>query len=116
MEIERLKSLKEEEERDERRKAAALQGKQVLIDQIQERALIRQKEAEIVYREREALKQSIKKIEEEELKVATAKREKMKAMLHDIESANKLALTLKEEKKQREREEDQAIFRHVQQK
>ena len=41
MEIERLKFLQEEEEREKRKVAAALQGKQVLIDQIMERHISR---------------------------------------------------------------------------
>ena len=37
MEIERLKSLQEEEDRENRKKAALLKGKQVIVDQIHDR-------------------------------------------------------------------------------
>lgn len=37
MEIERLKSLQEEEDREKRKKAALLKGSQVIVDQIHER-------------------------------------------------------------------------------
>lgn len=67
-------------------------------------------------REKRALKEHIKKIEQEELKIATQKREKMKAMQLEIEKSNIVARAMKEEKIQKEKEEDLAIFRHVQQK
>jgi len=41
MEIERLKFLQVEEDREKRKVAAALQGKQVLVDQIMERHMQR---------------------------------------------------------------------------
>lgn len=47
MEIERLKFLQVEEDREKRRVDAALQGKQVLVDQIMERHLQRQQEHEL---------------------------------------------------------------------
>lgn len=53
MEIERLKALAEAEERDARRKEAQLRGAQVLVDQIRDRELIRQKQVEV--REKEKL-------------------------------------------------------------
>jgi hypothetical protein len=53
MEIERLKALAEAEERDARRKEAAARGAQVLIDQIKDREMIRQKQVEV--REKEKL-------------------------------------------------------------
>lgn len=66
--------------------------------------MIRQKESEIVEREREALKAHLAKIEEEEIKVQTAKRNKAKAMLAEVEQANKMALAIKEERKLQEKE------------
>ena len=116
MEIERLKSLHEEEKRERRKVAAAYHGKQVLIDQIQERALIRQKESEIVDREREALKAHQRKIDEEEVKVMTAKKEKAKKILVEIEHANEISRAMKEKKRIKEVEQDAEIFRHIQQK
>lgn len=44
MEIERLKVLKEEEEREKRKHYARKQGAQVIVDQIQERTITRMKE------------------------------------------------------------------------
>ena len=75
--------------------------------------MIRQRESEIVDREREALKMHLAKIEEEEMKVQLAKRNKAKTMLAEVEHANKLALAIKEERKLKEKEQDEAIFRHI---
>jgi len=52
MEIERLKVLKEEEERDVRKHDARKRGAQVIVDQIQERTVQRMKEQEIRDKER----------------------------------------------------------------
>ena len=52
MEIERLKGLKEEEEREKRKQQARINGAQVIIDQIQERTIERMKEQEIRDKER----------------------------------------------------------------
>ena len=47
MEIERLKSLKYQEEREQKRKEAQRQGALVIIDQIKEREMQRIQEREI---------------------------------------------------------------------
>jgi hypothetical protein len=52
MEIERLKVLKEEEEREARKAIARKRGAQVIIDQIQERTIERMKEQEVRDKER----------------------------------------------------------------
>lgn len=62
MEIERLKVLKEEEEREVRKAAARKQGAQVIVDQIQERTIERMKEQEIRDKERLELLANIEKM------------------------------------------------------
>jgi hypothetical protein len=52
MEIERLKVLKEEEVREKRKHEARKKGAQVIVDQIQERTIIRMKEQEVRDKER----------------------------------------------------------------
>jgi 23S rRNA pseudoU1915 N3-methylase RlmH len=47
MEIERLKVLKEEEEREKRKAQARKKGAQVIVEQIQDRTIARMKEQEI---------------------------------------------------------------------
>ena len=62
MEIERLKVLKEEEERDIRKHEARKKGAQVIVDQIQERTVQRMKEQEIRDKERMELLANIERM------------------------------------------------------
>ena len=62
MEIERLKVLKEEEERDIRKHEARKKGAQVIVDQIQERTVHRMKEQEIRDKERLELLANIERM------------------------------------------------------
>jgi len=66
MEIERLKALKVEEERESKKVEQRIKGKQVIIDQIQERTLQRMKEQEIRDKERLQLLQNIDKMKKED--------------------------------------------------
>jgi len=66
MEIERLKALKVEEERESKKVEQRIKGKQVIIDQIQERTLQRMKEQEIRDKERTQLLQNIDKMKKED--------------------------------------------------
>ena len=74
MEIERLKGLQEEDEREKRKHEARKKGAQVIIDQIQERTIERMKEQEIRDKERLQLHANIAKIKSEEEAAAAAKR------------------------------------------
>jgi len=53
MEIERLKAIRSENEREERKKEALKRGAQALIDQIKERDLIRQRHEEMLEKEKQ---------------------------------------------------------------
>jgi len=61
MEIERLKSLKEEETHEVRKHKARKKGVQVIVDQIQERTVQRMKEQEIRDKETLGLLSNIEK-------------------------------------------------------
>lgn len=78
MEIERLKSLKIEEERDRNRFAARKQGAQVIIDQIAERYQDRIKDQEIRDRERQQMKIQVEQMQKEEEKIARDKQNRAK--------------------------------------
>ena len=52
MEIERIKAIRTENEREERKKEAQRRGAQALIDQIRERDLIRQRHEEMLEKEK----------------------------------------------------------------
>jgi len=67
MEIERLKVLKEEEEREAKKAVQRIKGKQVIVDQIQERTMQRMKEQELRDRERLQLLDNIEKMKKEDI-------------------------------------------------
>lgn len=73
MEIERLKSLKEEEAREVRKHDARKKGAQVIVDQIQERTVQRMKEQEIRDKERLELLSNIEKARQAETAALRAK-------------------------------------------
>lgn len=68
MEIERLKQLKFQEERERKRKDAQRQGALVIIDQIKEREMLRIAEKEIMEREKELVLKQIQDLKEEEVR------------------------------------------------
>ena len=70
MEIERLKVLQEEEERDIRKHEARKKGAQVIVDQIQERTIQRMKEQEIRDKEKEELHANIERMRQEDVTIA----------------------------------------------
>ena len=62
MEIQRLKALKTEEDREALRKAARKQGAQVITEQIQERHQQRLKEQELREKEREEMRLQVERL------------------------------------------------------
>lgn len=66
MEIERLKKIKELEEIEERKRQEALQGKEVIIEQIKARELDRLRQREEQEREGQILVQKMKELQREE--------------------------------------------------
>ena len=81
MEIERLKVLQEEEEREVRKQAARKQGAQVIIDQIQERTIQRMKEQELRDKEKIELQANIEKMRKEDEVAHEAKRRKVNLLM-----------------------------------
>ncbi len=92
MEIERLKVLKEEEEREVRKHEARKQGAQVIIDQIQERTQIRLKEQEIRDKERVELLKNIERMRKEDEAAAMAKKERVNTLMKQAAEANAQSL------------------------
>lgn len=74
MEIERLKSLKYQEEREQKRKDAQRQGALVIVDQIKDREMQRIQEWEIQEREKQLIQKQIADLKQEEIKQAEEKR------------------------------------------
>ena len=74
MEIERLKAIKAEFEREERAVDAKKRGAQVLIDQIASRQEQRMKEEEILEQEKAQLMANIEKVKREDAAALEAKK------------------------------------------
>lgn len=112
MEIERLKVLQEEEERLVRKQFARKQGAQVIIDQIQERTIMRMKEQELRDKEKIELQANIEKMRKEDEVAHEAKRQKVNLLMKQAAEANAQALIEKQRRLQEEKDQDQAIADH----
>lgn len=88
MEIERLKVLKEEEEREKRKALARKKGAQVIIDQIQDRTVARMKEQEIRDKERLELLANIQRMKKEDEEQAESKRQRINVLMKQAAEAN----------------------------
>jgi hypothetical protein len=104
MEIERLKSLKLQEEREVKRKEAQKLGSLVIIDQIKERELDRIKEQETREREMQQMIRQAEQLKAEEQKLVKAKKDRAVRMMGEVEEANKRAIEVKENRKQEEKD------------
>ena len=112
VEIERLKELKNQEEKEKNLQKIKQDGKKVILDQIEDNKKARLKQKEIEEKERLEL---LKRIEEQELKKKELelirKKEQEKRIQESIE-ANKKAILAKKERILAEREEDLKIERY----
>ena len=74
MEIERLKALQEQDEREQKRKVALKRGQQVIVDQIKDRELQRLREEEVLEKEKIQMLTMLEKNKEEDRKTAESKK------------------------------------------
>lgn len=113
MEMERLKGIKEAEEKERRLKDTAIEGRQVIIEQMKERELKRLKEKEEQAREAQAMVRHMKELEDEARREAQKKKYRQKEMLDEIYDANTRAAEKKMLIKQQEIEEDEKIMKYA---
>ena len=106
MEIERLKAIKAEHEREERAAIARKRGAQVIVDQIAARQIQRQKEEEMLEMEKAQLRANVEKVRLEDIEVQKAKRNRIQIMNEEIKLANQNALATKEAARQTEKDLD----------
>jgi len=110
MEIERLKVLKEEEEREKRKAEARKKGAQVIVDQIQDRTIQRMKEQEIRDKERLELLSNIERMKVEDAAQAQAKRDRINTLMKQAAEANAQSLIEKEKRAKEEKDQEQEII------
>ena len=96
MEIERLKAIKAEHDREERAAQARQRGKQVIIDQIASRQEQRQKEQEEFELEKAQMLSNIEKVRREDAAALAAKKKQVQIMQEEVAIANKQSLKAKE--------------------
>ena len=112
MEIERLKVIKFNEERERKYAQDRVQGATIIKDQIREREMIRIKEQEQLEKERVQMLRQIELLQEEEARQAQEKIVSQKRLLSEVEEANNKAILIKEDKKRIEVEEDNKIVQY----
>lgn len=112
MELERLKELKFQEEREKLRKDQQRVGSMIIIDQIKERELERLKQKDQLEKERLLMLKQIKELEEEDLKIVEIKKENAAKLAKEVEKTNKRAIAEKERKKIEEKELDIKIHQY----
>ena len=112
MELDRLKELKLQEEREMTRKIQNREGSLVIIDQIKERERQMKKYKELIEKERQEMVKHMKEMEEEEKKINEQKRIQNEIIAKEIEQSNIVAAAAKDKKKQEERELDLKILKY----
>ena len=80
MEIERLKGIREENEKEQRKAIAMRKGAEALIDQIKERDIYRQQQEEILEKEKIQMKLNIEKAMEEDKVKAKERQARIQVM------------------------------------
>ena len=112
MELDRLKELKLQEERETARKIQNREGSLVIIDQIKDRERKMKKYKELIEKERQEMVKHMKEMEEEEKRINEQKRIQNEIIAKEIEQSNIIAAAAKEKKKQEERELDLKILKY----
>ena len=112
MEIERLKALRAEDEREKLRVEAKRRGAAVIIEQIKEREVLRIREREQLEREKQQQIRVNQVQKEADQKIALAKKARNAQQVQEVVVSNSIALDRKADKLRKERIEDLAIARY----
>jgi hypothetical protein len=112
MELERLKELKFQEDKEKEAKLKRYSSAKILIDQIKEKEIRRLQEKEIIAREGELMKKQMKALHEEDLRNEERKRLENARLAKEIVNINKISALNRDKKKLLEREEDLKILKY----
>ena len=99
MELERLKELKFQEDKEKEAKLKKISSAKILIDQIKEKEIRRLQEKEIIAREGELMKKQIKALQDEELRNEERKRLENSRLAKEIVNINKISALNRDKKK-----------------
>lgn len=104
MEIDRLKELQLQEEREKVRKEQQYAGSLVIIDQIKDRDIERMKALEQKEREKLIMLRQVKELEDEEIRGHELKRKQADKLAKEVTETNNRAAEIKEKRKIEEKE------------
>ena len=113
MELDRIRGVKELNERERVRRQKHRDDCKHILVQIAERKKQRERDRELKRQEQEKIKQRAKELEEEEQIFLEMKRIEGKKLLADVLEANRLALEIKKQNKLREIEEEKKIHEYL---
>jgi len=116
MESDRLRVLKEFEDRDNAKRLERQAGAMVLHCQIAEREQHQKLEEEKRDQETKAMLQYLEKLQEEDMNALVEKREVQKQIMADVATANEEIKRIKDASKQREQLEDQKVMEYLKEK
>ena len=112
MELDRLKELKSQQEKDQFRAKQNRDGCMVIIDQMKQKELDRIKQNEQKKKEQEEIMKYIKKMQEEDEKQQEKKKIFKEQMAKEIVEINKINILNKQKKIEQEREQDLKILKY----
>ena len=98
MELERLKELKFQEDKEKEAKLKRYSSAKILKDQIKEKEIKRLQEKEIIAREGELMKKQIKAMQDEELRNEERKRLENARLAKEIVNINKISALNRDKK------------------
>jgi hypothetical protein len=112
MELERLRELKFQEEKEVLRKDQQRSGALIIVDQIKEREMERLKQKEVLERERQLMMRQIRELEEEDKRLVEIKKIQAEKLTKEVEETNKKSIETKEKKRFEEKELELKIHQY----
>ena len=116
MEVERLKAIKFNEEKEKLKKVNQRQGALVIVDQIQEREHERVKIQELKEKEQRQMLKHMKELQEEEIKAQERKVIRARQLMETVKQSNLEAAKIKDKQILEEKECDKDIVKYNQKK
>ena len=98
MELERLKELKQQKDRENNRKKLQRDGCMIIIDQIKQKEYQKIKQREIIEKEKQIILRQLKELADEDLRQNEKKRLSNEQMAKEIVESNKLNALNKQKK------------------
>ena len=112
MELERLKELRQQQNREDNRKQLQRDGCMIIIDQIKQKEYERIKQKDIIERERQMIQRQIREMHLEDIRQAEKKRMTNEKAAKEIVESNRINALNKQKKILEEKEEDLRILKY----